>query len=187
MYSNVTPPALPEWNTSAYPYYVLVFVYEKGQTDWYGVRLVYSAVAFTWNGSAVTNAGTSGNMIYSAKDGAWGEDTLAGSVPEIKPGLGAGVYQRICTNHDIKDSAGNTWLADGSITGAVETVTECWLRNFQTGLALGLCGIALDIHSAPPAYIWDEGSGMLIVNRDEGSLIYNFDRITFHLNVTQQY
>ena len=195
MYSNVTPPALPEWNTSAYPYYVLVFTYGKGDTDWHSCALYYMAAPFVYNdGGYVTGtAETFGYRGYKTSTGTWeywlnGEEfQQPGTALELRPGVVGGNYQRIYTSHDIKDSAGNTWLADGSITGAVETVTECWLRSFQTGLALGLCGSALDIHSAPPAYIWDEESGMLIVNRDEGSLIYDFNRNTFHLNVTQQY
>lgn len=83
-----------------------------------------------------------------------------------------------------EDDPQNLWA---KVTIPVKRVSEQWLYSFQTGLALGLCGSALDIHSAPPAYIWDEESGMLIVNRDEGSLIYDFNRNTFHLNVTQQY
>lgn len=125
--------------------FILVFMYKKGAKDWYGVRLVYSEAAFTWNGSAVTNAGTAGNMVYSPEFKAWAEDTFAVDTPEIKPGLDAGVYQRIYTSHDIPDSSGNIWLAAGSVTEAVETVTEKWLRSFRVGLALGLTGKLLPV------------------------------------------
>ena len=125
--------------------FILVFMYKKGAKDWFGVRLVYSEAAFTWNGSAVTNAGTAGNMVYSPEFKAWAEDTFAVDTPEIKPGLDAGVYQRIYTSHDIPDSSGNIWLAAGSVTEEVETVTEKWLRSFRVGLALGLTGKLLPV------------------------------------------
>lgn len=41
-----------------YPYHVLVFDYSAKESDWYQVHLYYSATAFTYNGSTVTNTGT---------------------------------------------------------------------------------------------------------------------------------
>lgn len=127
----------------AYPYSVMVYDYQKGADDWYQVHLYYSATPFTWNGKAVGNSGTVYKRIYDAAYDGWTEE--AETEIEASPGLTGTTYQRIYTDHDIKDSAGNIWLAAGSVTEAVETVTEKWLRSFRVGLALGLTGKLLPV------------------------------------------
>lgn len=193
MYSNVTPPVLPEWDTSAYPYYVLVFTYGKGDTDWFGCALYYMAAPFVYNdGGYVTGTvETFGYRGYKPSTETWeywlnGEEfQQPGTALELRPGVVGGNYQRIYTDHDIKDSAGNIWLAAGSVTEAEEIVTEKWLRSFQAGLALGLTGNAQYMLSTP-SYIWDEESGALTVIQDDGSLEFQFDRNTFHMEVIQK-
>lgn len=167
----------------AYPYSVMVYDYEKGAEDWYQVHLYYSATPFTWNGEAVGNSGTVYKRIYDAAYDGWTEE--AETEIEASPGLTGTTYQRIYTDHDIKDSAGNIWLAAGSVTEAEEIVTEKWLRSFQAGLALGLTGNAQYMLSTP-SYIWDEESGALTVIQDDGSLGFQFDQNTFHMKVTQK-
>lgn len=168
----------------AYPYSVMVYDYQKGAEDWYQVHLYYSATPFTWNGEAVGNSGTVYKRIYDADYAVWSEEEEAEI--EVSPGLEGRTFQRIYTSHDILDSSGNVWLAAGSVTEAEEIVTEKWLRSFQAGLALGLTGNALHMPSAQPSYIWDEESGALTVIRDDGSLEFQFDRNTFHMEVIQK-
>ena len=127
----------------AYPYSVMVYDYQKGAEDWYQVHLYYSATPFTWNGEAVGNSGTVYKRIYDAAYDGWTEE--AETEIEASPGLTGTTYQRIYTSHDIPDSSGNIWLAAGSVTEAVETVTEKWLRSFRVGLALGLTGKLLPV------------------------------------------
>lgn len=167
----------------AYPYSVMVYDYQKGAEDWYQVHLYYSATPFTWNGEAVGNSGTVYKRIYDAAYDGWTEESE--TEIEASPGLTGTTYQRIYTDHDIKDSAGNIWLAAGSVTEAEEIVTEKWLRSFQAGLALGLTGNAQYMLSTP-SYIWDEESGALTVIRDDGSLRFLFDQNTFNMEVIQK-
>lgn len=143
-YSNVTPPKLPEYDSVAYPYYVLVYNYEKGSEDWYEAHLYYSGTAFTYDGTKVTNAeGVTRTQVYA--DGSWTGEVTTEEAPELSPGLTGSVYQRIYTNHDILDGEGSVWLAADSVT-AVETA---WagLKSWLLGYALGLAGKPLPISS----------------------------------------
>lgn len=144
-YSNVTPPKLPEYDSVAYPYYVLVYNYEKGSEDWYQVHLYYSDTAFSYDGSYVTNAGAVTKCVYDVSGGVWTDPAALASAPQITYGLTGSVYQRIYTNHDILDGEGNVWLAADSVT-AVETA---WagLKSWLLGYALGLAGKPLPISS----------------------------------------
>lgn len=155
-YENVTPPALPSYDTAAYPKYVLVFDYGAKESDWYQVHLYYSATAFTYNGSVATNSGVVFKQVYDDSIGAWTDyGELSGAV-NLSPGLKDGVYQRIYTNHDILDGEGTVWLAADSVTPVEETgVTEEWLHSFKTGLALGLCGKALPWKAEPVAWLYN--------------------------------
>lgn len=143
-YSNVTPPTLPEYDSVAYPYYVLVYNYENGSEDWYEAHLYYSGTAFTYDGTQVTNAeGVTRTQVYA--DGSWTGEVTTEEAPELSPGLTGSVYQRIYTNHDILDGEGNVWLAADSVT-AVETA---WagLKSWLLGYALGLAGKPLPINA----------------------------------------
>jgi hypothetical protein len=139
------------------PYRAMVFMYVRDTDDWSKVRLCCSTTAFTYDGSYVINNNIAGNYLYSAEYSAWVEDMISGNTQSIKPGLDNAVYQRIWTNHDILDGSGNVWLAANSIAPAEETepddetdtdtptVSDQWIRSFQTGLVLGLAGAPLPI------------------------------------------
>lgn len=155
-YENVTPPELPSYDTAAYPKYVLVFDYGAKESDWYQVHLYYSATAFTYDGSVVTNTGTVFKQVYDDSIGAWTDYGELSEAVNLSPGLKDGVYQRIYTNHDILDGEGTVWLAADSVTPVEETgVTEEWLFSFKTGLALGLCGNALPWKAEPVAWLYN--------------------------------
>ena len=157
-YENVTPPALPSYDTAAYPKYVLVFDYGAKESDWYQVHLYYSATAFTYNGSVATNAGVVFKQVYDDSIGAWADYGELSEAVNLSPGLKDGVYQRIYTNHDILDGEGTVWLAADSVTPVEETgVTEEWLFSFKTGLSLGLCGNALPWKAEPVKYRYKLG------------------------------
>jgi hypothetical protein len=172
----------------SYPYHVLVFDYGAKESDWYQVHLYYSATAFTYDGSVATNTGTVFWRVYGKDSEAWTDAVELTMAPTLSPGLKDGVYQRIYTNHDILDGEGTVWLAADSVTPVEETeITAEWIESFKLGLALGLCGKSLYIPVVPPAYVWDENTGQLIVNRDNGSLHFEFDQNTFNMTVIQQY
>lgn len=149
-YSNVTPPTLPEYDTSAYSHAVIVFNYEAGAEDWYQVHLYYSGTAFTHNGSCVTNAeGVTRKDIYG--DGSWTGELTVEAAPELAPGMNGEVYQRIWTNHDILRDDGTVYLAAITATPAFD------LRSFKIGLALGLAGkpVLIGGQRAPVAYLYN--------------------------------
>jgi hypothetical protein len=152
----------------AYPYSVMVYDYEKGAEDWYQVHLYYSATPFTWNGEAVGNSGTVYKRIYDAAYDGWTEE--AETEIEASPGLTGTTYQRIYTDHDIKDSAGNIWLAAGSVTEAEKIVTETWLRSFQAGLAIGLAGKPLPIKKEPLAFVSRNGDTIILMGAYRATL-----------------
>ena len=145
MYSNVTPPALPaEYDSTAYPYYVLVFNYTEGTEDWYSVNLFYSATAFICCTEEELNVKyvTTENATHILSDGTRGWGTVIESVtPSITPGLDGNVYTRIYTNHNIFDTAGKLWLAADTVTAV--GVTKQWLDSFWAGVSMGLCGKAI--------------------------------------------
>lgn len=60
------------------------------------------------------------------------------------------------------------------------------INSFKLGLAIGLRGEKLNLYTQPPAYVWDEETGELIINRDDGSLGFLFDQDAFHLTVTEE-
>lgn len=145
-YSNVTPPALPVFES---PYYVLVFNYTEGAEDWYQVHLFHSVEAFTYDGSIVTTA-TAKHMVSDGT--AW--TTAADEVePSLSPGMHNDVYQRIYTNHSILDGNGDVWLAADTVTAV--GVSENWLRSFWTGVSLGLTSKTLFSKKEPVAYLYN--------------------------------
>jgi len=138
-YSNVTPPALPSYDTTAYPYRVTVFNYGVGDEDWYQVHLSYSSAPFTFDGSHVVNNATSYTQVYDSSDG-W---TAAYETDKtLAPGLSGNVYQRIGTNHDILDGAGGVWLAADTVTEVTEEPVEPQTGfdsiSHQIGFGLGM-------------------------------------------------
>lgn len=117
-YSNIKPPTLPEYNSALYPNYVLEFEYENGSENWFAVSLRYSSTPFTYDGSAVTNAGEHHLQTYGSGTGEW---TYWGTLTEmsISPGTTAtGGYRRIWTNHNILDGSGKVWLVANTATPA---------------------------------------------------------------------
>ena len=155
-YSNVTPPALPVFDTTAYPNYVLVFNYYVGATDWYEVHLMASASAFYYDtaaGYATINETSHLRYEISARESEWTEWGAVEAAPTIKPGQTAQIYQRIYTNHDILDTAGKVWLAADSITPVEDTRD---LRSHVLGIVLALIQKALSpIRKQPTAYLYN--------------------------------
>lgn len=165
-YSNTTLPALPEYDTAAYPYAVALFSYGKGEEDWYQLVLAVSASAFKASfqsmddgsgnvlksGMAAVNTGTVRRWVCG-EDGVW-EEQASGDIICL-PGLAGNVYQRVWTNHDILDESGNVWLAAGCVTPVDTGVSADWLRSFKLGLALGLTGKALPFKREPVAYLYN--------------------------------
>ena len=151
----------------AYPYYVLVFDYGAKESDWYQVHLYYSATAFTYDGSVVTNTETVFKQMYDDSIGAWTDYGELSEAVNLSSGLKDGVYQRIYTNHDILDGSGTVWLAADSVTPV--GVSENWLRSFKLGLSLGLCGNALPWKAEPVAWLYN---GWIAPNFPESNLPY---------------
>ena len=121
-YSNITPPKLPTWDTTAYPYAVLVFNYEKDATDWYQVHLNYSSIPFTYSttDACITNtASEHGWRIYG--DNSWTTEIMSTAGLALSPGLKGQVFQRIWTNHDILDENGVVYLPANSVTPVDES------------------------------------------------------------------
>ena len=155
-YSNVTPPALPAYDTTAYPCYVLVFNYDVGATDWYEGHLMASASAFYYDtaaGHATINETSHLRYEISSGESEWTEWGAVEAAPTIKPGQTAQIYQRIWTNHDILDTAGKVWLAADSVT-SVEDKRD--LRSHVLGIVLALIQKALSpIRKQPTAYLYN--------------------------------
>ena len=184
-YSKVTiPGTFPAYNGAEYPYCVYVYNYKKGEEDWYQVHRFISSTAFIFDGYAVTT-----DVAQHVVTDGYQTGTVTEKVrPVITSGLDGNVFQRIFTTRDILTEKGHVWLAEGSVTPADEIeITAEWIESFKLGLALGLCGKSLYIPVVPPAYVWDENTGQLIVNRDNGSLHFEFDQNTFNMTVIQQY
>lgn len=133
MYSNITPPSRPAYDTAAYPYEILVFTYETGAEDWYSVGIEYSAMPFTYDpAKGITHTGTYISEQYTESGWYnWGEQT---DPPELMPGVvNATLYRRIWTNHDILDGSGDVYLAANTAT-PVET-EEDRLTRIKSQLA----------------------------------------------------
>lgn len=142
-YSNVTPPVLPSYDTATYPYRVTVFNYGVGEEDWYQVHLSYSSAPFTFDGSYVVNNATAYTQVYGSSDGWTGANETDKT---LSPGLHGSVYQRIATNHNILDGAGDVWLAADAVTEVAEEPVEPQTGFDSTshqigfGLGMGLIG-----------------------------------------------
>lgn len=138
-YSNVTPPAMPVYNTTTYPYYVMSFNYGIGEEDWYQIHLWYSSAPFTFNGSHVVNSDTTYTQIAD-NTGDW-TDAIEHGV-EAAPGVLGNAYLRIGTNHDILDGEGNVWLAANTVTEVTEEPVEPQAGfdsiSHQIGFGLGM-------------------------------------------------
>ena len=151
-YSNVTAPVLPAFDTATYPYYVLVFNYDVGATDWYEVHLMASTSAFYYDtaaGHATINETSHLRYEISTGGSEWTEWGVVEATPTIKPGQAAQIYQRIWTNHDILDTAGKVWLE-------ANKATPVWdARSFWMGVALGLAGKGLPSTVQPTAYLYN--------------------------------
>lgn len=150
-YDNVTRPELPtSYIAETYPNYVMVFNYARGTSDWYQVHMYYSGNAFTYDGSRITNAeGIIRKDIYG--DG-WTGEVVVEDTPNLVPGLHGDVYQRIYTNHDILDGAGNVYLAADTVTPVKLFDLKSWL----TGFSLGLAGKPLPLAVRKPvAYLYN--------------------------------
>lgn len=138
-YSNATPPALPNYDVTAYPYRVMTFNYSIGEEDWYQIHLWYSSAPFTFDGAHVVNNAAAYTQICDSS-GDWTE-AMETDV-NCKPGISGNVYQRIGTNHDIMDSAGNVWLAADTVTEvteeSVEPQTGVDSVSYQIGFGMGM-------------------------------------------------
>lgn len=183
MYSKVTiPGTFPSYNGADYPYCVYVYNYEEGAEDWYQVHRFISSTAFTFDGYAVTT-----DVAQHVVTNGYQTGTVAEEVrPVITFGMNGNVFQRIYTTRDILDKNGNVWLAEGSITPIQMPMSQKQWYSFKLGLSLGLCGESIYAPVIGPAYIWDEESGSLVVNHDDGSLTYYFDQNTFELSVDER-
>ena len=132
-YSNVTPPTLSAYDSTACPFYVLVFNYGLGEEDWYQVHLYYSATAFTYDPAlGITNTGVTFHQVGDNES--WEVLPQGSEAPTLKPGKDGNVYKRIYTKHEILDGSGNVYLAEGAVTPAFD------LQSWLTGFALGLAG-----------------------------------------------
>lgn len=152
-YSNITPPRLPSWDTTAYPYAVLVFNYEKDAIDWYQVHLNYSSVPFTYDtaNACITNtASEHGWRIYG--DDGWTAEIMSTANLGLSPGLKGQVFQRIWTNHDILDDNGVVYLPANSITPVDES-------DVIEPEASGTCG---------PQSRWSYDRGVLTISGEGG-------------------
>ena len=123
MYSNVTPPTLPSYDSVANPYYLIQFEYAIGAENWETVRFWFGAAPLTWNGSAVTNAVAF--SLYTWGTGspewtAWGVMAEAGEMALTPGPTTADTYMRLYTNHDILDGSGAVWLSEGTVTPTEE-------------------------------------------------------------------
>lgn len=148
-YENVTAPPLPEYDSTTYRYYLLVFNYGEGDTDWYQIHMNYSDSPFVYDANGGYICGsveTYGWQSYDAETG-WtffGKEFLDNGLElNIRPGMTGGVFQRIYTNHDILDSNGNVYLAADCVT----PVSTFDLRSWLVGYTLGICGKPLPIAS----------------------------------------
>ena len=155
-YSNVAPPALPNYDAIACPYYILEFEYDKGAEDWNSVTLRLSATPFTYTGVAVTNVGEHHIYTYGSGTREWLYwSIIPGGEMAIAPGItSTGSYIRIWTNHDILDGTGNEiWLAENTVT-PVET-EKFPIKDFLNGLVMALCGRAVQWPKREPvAYLY---------------------------------
>lgn len=185
-YSNVTPPVLPVFDTTAYPNYVLVFNYDVGATDWYEVHLMASASAFYYDtaaGHATINETSHLRYEISTGGSEWTEWGVVEATPTIKPGQTAQIYQRIWTSHDILDTAGNVWLAADSIT-PVEDKRD--LRSHVLGIVLALIQKALSPIKAkqPTAYLYNGVKLPALPEWDREMYPY---AVLFQVGITKQY
>lgn len=143
-YSNVTPPALPAYDTAAYPYAVVVFNYETGETDWYQTHLMCAASAFTYDsaGGYVTQSEETHLWFACNAGGDWGSATVDDTELELTPGLGETglVYKRIWTNHDILDDNGDVWLTANTVTPEADVTKKFPLKSWLIGYIMGLAG-----------------------------------------------
>ena len=186
LYNGIPLPALPGYNESVYTH---GFIQYGGVT---GME-IYSLIVSTASG-VMGDSYTVGEHTYSAWVVAANEQSAANL---------SGAYPGISTKEWLQFEDGKTVTAstydnivwsdfdilktDGSVYLKASKPFD--LDAFKIGLSLGLCGKSLYIPAKDdgPAYTWDEKTGSLIVNRDDGSLYFEFDQNTFNMTVIQQY
>lgn len=59
------------------------------------------------------------------------------------------------------------------------------MKCFVKGIILGMVGKSLPIPEAQEPYVFNPDTGHLVINRDDGSLNYNFNQQDFSLQVTE--
>lgn len=137
-YSNVTPPALPNYDTAANPYAIVIFAYEIGAENWENFTIQYSATPFIYDPSVgIKNTGVWTSQLYT-NDGwfNWGEQTEHGGV---MPGPEVTMFRRIWTNHEIYDTNGNIYLEANTVTPLYEVLWEINVKSKLAGLIAAWC------------------------------------------------
>lgn len=163
MYNGVKLPALPEYDME-YAYiaenavvkgWYVLFVSDK--------PLVYNKL----ENKMIRQEGTT--VMRSACSGeAWGEFASHDADSLLAP---------IWANYDVEDTNGDVHMK------ATEPA-KLWehSRSFLIGMAIGLL-----VHLLPEgkSYLFNDDTGLLIINRDDGSLSYAFSESDFSLKVTE--
>lgn len=136
-YLNVKPPALPDYDSEVFGFYLLVFNYELGAENWYMVHLTYGAWRFQYEeGVGITNTGTTFTRTYS--DGVWSEETQNTEALALNPGLTGNVYQRIYTNENIF-AGDDLWLAANTVTPLDEEQRFINMKSQAAGFIAAWC------------------------------------------------
>lgn len=151
-YSNVTPPALPAYDSETYGFYLLLFNYELDAEGWYMVQMYYCPWRFRYE-EGVGVVGSPNTFLCSYSDGTWSDAIeINGEELALNPGLFGQTYQRIYTNANIF-SGNEIWLAENSVT-PVEG-DKFPIRDFVNGLVMALCGRPIQWPSREPvAYLY---------------------------------
>ena len=143
LYSNITPPDFPVYDTETYSHYLLVFNYSLGSENWYHAVLLCSRTPFYYSteGGYVTTDSSYLRYVcdkyLNSDNTSWTEYGELDNTPTLKPGQNDNVYQRIWTSETLLNTERRVWLKANKAT-VVWDATSFWI-----GLALGLAGSSL--------------------------------------------
>jgi hypothetical protein len=173
MYNGVKLPALPEYDTDAYPYaYIAKNLLIDG-----AYALFISDGEFIYDKTTNTMIRAEGSIVLycTCRNDAWNS--------EFNDFTSDSLLAPIWANYNVKDTNGNVHMAASKPKKMWENA-----RSFLIGLAMGLVGKPLplpQVQVEQESYIFDAGSGTLTIYKDDGSLSYSFSDESLRLTVSE--
>lgn len=169
LYNGVRLPKLPEWDKEAYPLCIIC----EGEERF--VLRCYSS-----NKKGVLQSGVPifiGDIRFILSDEVWVQT-------DYRYDGDVSIWANYDLMYWIVDDEYALYLAASDPVPLYGYMTAK-MKSFVKGIILGLVGTPLPLPTPQDPYVFDPDTGYLVINRDDGSLMYNFNQQDFSLQVTE--